>query len=240
MSTGQTPSRPQKYFAIVPAAGVGSRVGHATPKQYLALAGSSALEWSVRTLLSARWIDRVVVVVAERDLRAHAVLEVAMRGDPRLRVAAVGGATRRDTVLAALDCLDTASEDDFVLVHDAARPGLDRGSLERLRDELGAHPTGGLLALALDDTLKRASATGEVGATLPREGLWLAQTPQMFRYRLLRDALSRHPAVTDEAGAIEADGLELRVVRGERANFKITTAEDLAMMDVLLRVRAQR
>ncbi len=79
-----------------------------------------------------------------------------------------------------------------------------------------------------------------MGATLPRDGLWLAQTPQMFRYRLLRDALARHPAVTDEAGAIEAEGLELRVVRGERANFKVTTAEDLAMMDLLLRSRERR
>lgn len=225
-----------RYFAVVPAAGVGSRVGRAVPKQFLPLAGRSVLEWTVGTLLAADWIERVLVVLAPGDERAHGVLDRALGEHARLRLAAVGGATRRDTVLAALDELG-ASAQDFVLVHDAARPGLGALALERLRAEVGAHASGGLLAVAVDDTVKSANARQEVSATVSREGLWLAQTPQMFRCALLREALARHPEVTDEAGAMEAEGHAVRLVRGERANFKITTAEDLAMMDALLRNR---
>jgi 2-C-methyl-D-erythritol 4-phosphate cytidylyltransferase len=240
MSTKSTSRRPARFFAIVPAAGVGARVGRATPKQYLPLAGRCSLEWAVMALLAARWLDEVVVAVAPGDERAHGVLGAAMRADPRLRIEAVGGATRRDTVLAALQTLPAPADDDFVLVHDAARPGLGAQALERLYTGLSAHPSGGLLAVPVDDTVKRASAAGAVDATLPRAGLWLAQTPQMFRYRLLRDALARHAEVTDEAGAIEAEGLGVQLIRGERSNFKITTSEDLATMDALLRNRERR
>lgn len=236
MSTRPTSTSPLRYFAVVPAAGAGSRVGGAVPKQFLPLAGKSVLEWTVGTLLAADWIEQVLVVLAPGDGGARGVLEGALGENPRLRLAAVGGATRRDTVLAALDLLE-ASAHDFVLVHDAARPGLGVRALERLRAEVGAHASGGLLAVAVDDTVKSANDRNEVSATVSRAGLWLAQTPQMFRCAPLRDALARHPEVTDEAGAMEAEGHAVRLVRGERANFKITTAEDLEMMDALLRNR---
>ena len=183
------------------------------------------------------WIDRVLVVVAPGDAHAApACSALAARSGGRLRIAEVGGATRRDSVLAGLETLAAAgaAAHDWVLVHDAARPGLGAAALERLRASLSAHPVGGLLALPVADTVKRADERGEVAGTVAREGLWLAQTPQMFRLGVLREALARHPEVTDEAGAIEAEGLPALLVEGERRNFKVTTADDLALMAALL------
>ena len=226
-----------RFHAVVPAAGVGARLGAAVPKQYLEIGGVRVLARSVRPLLDAPWIDRVLVVVAPGDAHAApACSALAARSGGRLRIAEVGGATRRDSVLAGLETLAAAgaASHDWVLVHDAARPGLGAAALERLRASLSAHPVGGLLALPVADTVKRADERGEVAGTVAREGLWLAQTPQMFRLGVLREALARHPEVTDEAGAIEAEGLPALLVEGERRNFKVTTADDLALMAALL------
>jgi 2-C-methyl-D-erythritol 4-phosphate cytidylyltransferase len=226
-----TTTRPHRHFAVVPAAGVGVRVGAGVPKQYLELAGATVLERSLDALRAADWIARIVVVTAPGDERAARLLAGAARVDVR----ATGGATRRESVLAGLRALaDAAAPDDWVLVHDAARPGLTVASLESLRAELAGDPVGGLLALPVADTVKRADADSRVERTLPRDGLWLAQTPQMFRYGLLRAALAAHADVTDEAGAIEAGGRAPRLVRGERRNFKVTTAEDLELMAAVL------
>lgn len=247
----------RRCWAVVPAAGVGARVGAAVPKQYLPLAGRSVLEWSVAPLLAAGWIERVVVVVAPGDEHS-----ARLRGlDPRLDVRPVGGAERRDSVLAGIESLGSdVHDDDWVLVHDAARPGLTLAALERLRDALVDHPVGGLLALPVADTVKRAVSRSTqsmrlagastdvpvdpnapnapnaslVTATVPRDGLWLAQTPQMFRAGELRAALRARPQVTDEASAIEMAGATPLLVPGERRNFKITTSEDLDMMAALL------
>jgi 2-C-methyl-D-erythritol 4-phosphate cytidylyltransferase len=188
------------------------------------------------------------VVVAADDARAAAVLA----GLPRTAVLAEGGATRRDTVLAGLRWLaraQGAAQGDWVLVHDAARPGLDRPSLERLRESLADDPVGGLLALPVSDTVKRSAPqdparsvqAGQAGApaawvaqTVPREDLWLAQTPQMFRFGSLLGALERFPDVTDESAAIERAGLAPKLVPGARTNFKVTTVEDLDLMRRLL------
>jgi len=221
---------------VIPAAGAGTRLGAAQPKQYLALGGRPMLRWSVDALLAALWIERVLVVVAPDDRRAAALLE----GLERVEVLDAGGAARRDSVLAGLRALadSGARDDDWVLVHDAARPGLALQLLERLRDSLGESAVGGLLALPVSDTVKRAADDGRsVAATVERERLWLAQTPQMFRLRLLLDALAAHPGVTDEAAAIERAGHALLLVEGARANFKVTTAEDLELMRALLERR---
>ena len=226
-----------RFHAVVPAAGVGARLGAALPKQYLQIGGVSLLARSVRPLLALAWIDRVLVVVAPGDSRAAPACSALMASAAgRLRIAEVGGATRRDSVLAGLEALAAAgaAAQDWVLVHDAARPGLSAAALERLRATLAAHPVGGLLALPVADTVKRADERGEVAGTVPRERLWLAQTPQMFRLGVLRRALTRHPEVTDEAAAIEAEGLRALLVEGERRNFKVTTADDLALMAALL------
>lgn len=150
------------------------------------------------------------------------------------------GAARRDSVLAGLRALAAtgARDDDWVLVHDAARPGLAPQLLERLRDRLGESAVGGLLALPVSDTVKRTADDGRsVAATVERERLWLAQTPQMFRLGLLLDALSAHAGVTDEAAAVERAGHAPLLVEGARANFKVTTAEDLELMRALLERR---
>lgn len=225
-----------RFFAVIPAAGAGTRLGAAQPKQYLALGGRSMLRWSVDALLAAPWIERVMVVVAPDDRRAAVLLE----GLVRVEVLDAGGAARRDSVLAGLHALAAAGarDDDWVLVHDAARPGLALQLLERLRDSLGESAVGGLLALPVSDTVKRAADDGRsVAATVERERLWLAQTPQMFRLGLLLDALAVYPGVTDEAAAIECAGHAPLLVEGARANFKVTTAEDLELMRALLERR---
>jgi 2-C-methyl-D-erythritol 4-phosphate cytidylyltransferase len=228
-----------RFLAVIPAAGTGSRMGAAIPKQYLPLAGRTVLEWSVRALLAADWIERVVVVHAPGDARAAAALADAARGEgSRLRLEPLGGATRRDSVLAGLQRLEaTSSPTDWALVHDAARPGLGLASLERLREAVHDDPVGGLLALPVADTVKRADAAGRVLRTEARERLWLAQTPQMFRLGPLLAALRAHPEVTDEASAIEAAGLSPRLVEGERRNLKVTTPEDLELMAALFGAR---
>lgn len=225
-----------RFFAVIPAAGAGTRLGAPQPKQYLALGGRPMLRWSVDALLAAPWIERVLVVVAPDDGRAAALLE----GLARVEVLAAGGAARRDSVLAGLRALAAtgARDDDWVLVHDAARPGLAPRLLERLRDRLGESAVGGLLSLPVSDTVKRAADDGRsVAATVERERLWLAQTPQMFRLGLLLDALSAHAGVTDEAAAVERAGHAPLLVEGARANFKVTTAEDLELMRALLERR---
>lgn len=222
--------RPPRCLAVVPAAGVGARVGADRPKQYLTVAGATLLEWSVRALLAGGFIELVIVVVAPGDERAQSLV-----GDwPGVRVVPVGGATRRDSVLAGLEAAGEGwAEHDWALVHDAARPGLGAEALGRLRAELADDPVGGLLAEPVSDTVKRqagGAAVAHVGETIARDGLWLAQTPQMFRLGLLRTALRRQPGVTDESAAIEADGHRPRLVRGDRGNFKVTTSDDLALM----------
>ncbi len=189
-------------------------------------------------LLSAPWIEKVVVVVAPDDLRGPPLFF----GHARVVVIGQGGATRRDSVLAGLQCLAAevaANPTDWVLVHDAARPGLTIQGLERLRALASQDDVGGLLALPIADTVKRAHPDrSEVAQTIDRSLLWAAQTPQMFRVQALRTALVQHPGVTDEASAIEAAGGVVRLVEGERGNFKVTTAADLELMKRLLEDRS--
>ena len=130
-----------------------------------------------------------------------------------------------------------AADDDWMLVHDAARPCLSGAMLAALIDELAHDPVGGLLAVPVADTLKRADGAQRVAATEPRDGLWQAQTPQMFRYGMLREALEKCRAVTDEAGAIEALGLQPRLVRCDTTNLKVTYPADLALAAMILRGR---
>ncbi len=236
----------------MPAGGAGTRVGAAIPKQYLPLDGVPMIRHAAAALVAAPWIEWLLVVVAPGDECATA----ALAGLPRTVILAEGGETRRDTVLAGLHALRrdfgagrdgaglaAGNDDDWVLVHDAARPGLERAALERLREALAAEPVGGLLAMPIADTVKRAapaavrSSLPAVAGTVPRSGLWLAQTPQMFRFGLLLDALARFAEVTDEASAIERAGHAPRLVVGAAANFKVTNTEDLILMRRLMRAK---
>ena len=233
----------ERYWAVLPAGGSGSRLGAAVPKQYLDLAGRSMLERSVDALLAVSWIERALVVVAPSDREA----ERRLGGQSRVAVVPRGGATRRDSVLGGLHHLsqaEGASSRDWVLVHDAARPGLTVPALERLRSALADGEAGGLLAIPVADTVKQGAGVPERGEgdrlgpvvtrTVERDGLWLAQTPQMFRLGALTAALERFASVTDEASAMEAAGHIVRLVEGDRGNFKVTTSADLDMMRRLL------
>ena len=218
-----------RHFAVVPAAGTGSRLGADRPKQYLEIGGATLLERSVGALLGCGWFERVVVVVSPEDATAATLPGLA---SPRVAIEPVGGATRRASVLGGLVALEAhhgASADDWVWVHDAARPGVERASLERMREALDDERVGALLAVPVADTVKRGGA-GRAVTSVDREGLWLAQTPQAFPHGTLRAALERHHAVTDEASAIEAGGRTPRLVAGSRRNFKVTTMDDLRAM----------
>lgn len=222
-----------RKFAIVPAAGSGSRFAADMPKQYLSLAGRPLIFHSLAVLCTCPAIAGVWVVLSPED-RYWGEYDWSALGS-KLKVVFTGGATRAESVLAGLRAAgEQATADDWVLVHDAARPCLSSDLLQRLLDEVENDPVGGILAVPVADTLKRA-VESRIAATEPRDGLWQAQTPQMFRYGLLCDALARATQVTDEASAIEAMGLRPRLVPSETTNLKVTFPADLAMAGWILR-----
>ncbi len=225
-----------RHFAIVPAAGSGSRFGAGKPKQYLGLLGRPLIYHTLAALTACPDIDRVWVVLAPDDTEWGRHDWSAL--GPKLETLRCGGATRADSVGNGLQAAAmVAGDDDWVLVHDAARPCLSGEMLAALFAELAADPVGGILAVPVADTLKRADAAQRVAATEPRDGLWQAQTPQMFRYGLLRKALEKCREVTDEAGAVEAMGLQPKLVRCDATNLKVTYPADLALAAMILRGR---
>lgn len=223
-----------RCIALVPAAGHGSRFGSATPKQYLDINGQPLLAHTLAVLAANPDIDQVAVVVSPGD-------EWFDSFDwplPKLTVLRVGGASRAESVANGLAALALAA-DDWVLVHDAARCCLSPQALARLIAEIGDDAVGGILAQPVADTVKQGDAAARISATVPRDGLWLAQTPQMFRAGLLASALSdaANPAITDEASAIELLGHAPRLVVGEAQNFKVTWPGDLALAAAILAAR---
>ncbi|KIU47497.1 MULTISPECIES: 2-C-methyl-D-erythritol 4-phosphate cytidylyltransferase [Pseudomonas] len=217
------------FWAVIPAAGVGARMAADRPKQYLQLGGRTILEHSLDCFLDHPCLKGVVVSIAADDPYWPGL---ACASDTRIQRAA-GGRERADSVLNALLLLHAqgAADNDWVLVHDAARPNLARDDLDRLLGELANDPVGGLLAVPARDTLKRADANGRVSATIDRSTVWQAYTPQMFRlgalHRALADSLVADVAITDEASAIEWSGQAPRLVEGRNDNIKVTRPEDL-------------
>jgi 2-C-methyl-D-erythritol 4-phosphate cytidylyltransferase len=229
----------ERIWFVIAAAGRASRYGGPVPKPYLRIAGRTLLEHGLRTLSSVAGIAGGVAVLANGDRRFERLPQSVRR-----RVVAVaGGPTRAISVLNGLQALITAHEDDWVLVHDAARPCLARKDVERLIAACRRDPVGGLLAVQVADTLKQAD-DGRSQRTLPRERLWRAQTPQMFRHGQLVDALTQALAegfeATDEAAAIEKLGLKPLLVEGSPLNIKITRPPDLAFAEVALRALRRR
>jgi 2-C-methyl-D-erythritol 4-phosphate cytidylyltransferase len=228
-----------KYFALVPAAGSGSRmagVGDDQPKQYLALSGRPLIYHAIRRLCGHPKIEQVFVVLAPGD--AHFARFDWTVFDSRLTPLYCGGAARAASVFnGLLATRDAIATSDWVLVHDAARPCLGAAELDRLLDEVGDDAIGGLLAVPVADTLKRANREQLVVRTEARDHLWQAQTPQMFRYRPLLEALraADPEVITDEAGAIENLGLRPKLVMGSARNLKVTYPEDLALAELILR-----
>jgi len=220
-----------RVWAAVPAAGSGSRMGAPLPKQYLPLAGRPLALHTLNALLGVSCIREIVVALAPGD-RHWASL-----GVDASRVRTVqGGEDRAASVLNALHGFSQQpDEDDWVLVHDMARPCVRRTDIERLVAALAQEAVGGLLALPVAEMLKRGDAERRVVATLEREGAWQAQTPQMFRYSVLLQALEQARdegvSVTDESMAVERLGLRPRLVEGGRHNIKLTRAEDMALAE---------
>ncbi len=233
----------RRRFALIPSAGTGSRAGGDLPKQYQVIAGRPMLWHTAQAFLASPEIDTVLVVTTP-----GAQPLVQRFGDggfdaPKLVEVDCGGDSRHASVthgLAALRGLG-AHDDDWVLVHDAARPGLTPALIARLVAAVEAEGTqavGGILALPVADTLKRADAAQHIDATVQRDGLWQAQTPQMFPLgqleRALREALVQHRIVTDEASAIEAAGHPPLLVPGALRNFKVTYPDDFALVEAIL------
>ncbi len=218
-----------KFWLVIPAAGVGARMAADRPKQYLQIAGRCIVEHTLHCFLEHPGLLGAVVCVAVDD-PYWPQLQVA--SDARIR-RAPGGRERADSVLAGLQALlaEGARAEDWVLVHDAARPNLSPADLDRLLDSLADDPVGGLLAIPVRDTLKRAASDGRVAETVDRSLIWQAYTPQMFRLGALREALAQAlkegVAVTDEASAMEWTGQAPRLIEGRADNLKVTRPEDL-------------
>jgi 2-C-methyl-D-erythritol 4-phosphate cytidylyltransferase len=222
------------YFALVPAAGAGSRFGGATPKQYLRIHGRPLLWHAVAGLIGCPAIQRVFVVLHPQDTWFQ--LQTEWPG--RVETVWMGGETRAHSVLNGLRAArETITDADWVLVHDAARPCITPELVQALIAGVADDPAGGILALPVADTLKRADASQHIVATQPRDGLWQAQTPQMFRYGTLVDALSAADlaSTTDEASAVERLGLRPQLVPGSTRNIKVTYPDDLKLAELLLR-----
>jgi 2-C-methyl-D-erythritol 4-phosphate cytidylyltransferase len=228
-------------FALIPAAGSGTRFSREAPKQYLALNGRPMLWHAIRAVCVPP-VEFVFVVLAPEDRSFASHDWSAFEG--KLEPLFCGGATRRDSVynglVAAMAAVDA---DDWMLVHDAARPCLPREDLRNLIEETRVDQIGGILALPVAETVKKAAkdeaGTQRVAGTEDRSQLWLAQTPQMFRAGLLAQALQRAQGpVTDEASAIEQMGLKPRLVTGSRRNLKVTYPEDVTIAEAILKAEA--
>jgi 2-C-methyl-D-erythritol 4-phosphate cytidylyltransferase len=208
-------------------------MGDDLPKQYMPLAGRPMVRHALTALCASFRIERVYVVLSEQD-SDWARFDWSALG-PKLTVLRCGGPTRADSVLNGLTAIaGEVAADDWILVHDAARPCLSAAQLDALLDQAGGDAVGGILAVPVADTLKRAGPDRRIATTVPREHLWQAQTPQMFRYGLLREALSRSRIVTDEAGAMEAMGHRPLLVASDGSNLKVTYPSDLALAERIL------
>lgn len=218
------------YWAVVPAAGVGRRMGGDIPKQYLKVAGKPVLQHTLERLLSVESLAGIQVALGAEDGYWP---DLPCAGHPRIQ-AVPGGKERADSVHSALLSLrDRARPDDWVLVHDAARLCLTRSDVLKLIETLSDDPVGGILALPVSDTLKTVDSAGLITGTPDRRHVWRALTPQMFRYGLLRkalaDAAEQGNMITDEASALELAGYQPRIVEGRPDNIKITRPEDLPL-----------
>jgi 2-C-methyl-D-erythritol 4-phosphate cytidylyltransferase len=222
-----------RFHIVIPAAGIGNRMETAIPKQYLPISGKPMISYSIQTFFASPRIASIHLALSPED---YFWRNLDLAANSRLQLHYTGGETRAQTVLNTLYAMKSQVDvDDWILVHDAARPGLTLALLDTLLNSLENDAVGGLLALPLADTLKQSNADDRVKTTIPRDGLWQAQTPQMFRYRLLTNALENFDGVpTDEAQAIEALGFEPKLVTGSLRNMKVTYPQDMALMELFI------
>lgn len=212
-----------KYYGIIAAAGLSKRFGNTKPKQYALLDGKTVLEQSIEHVLSCQKLEQLAVVLHPQDVD-WATLDIAKH--PKI-LTVVGGKTRAESVLNGLQALTHINAEDFVLVHDAARPFVSTQDILSLIEKTKQHNVGGLLATAVTDTIKWSEDGDHVDKTIPRSHLYRALTPQCFRYQKLLDALSKFPDTTDESMAIELMGFRPLLVPGDPKNIKITYPCDL-------------
>ncbi|CAH6863574.1 2-C-methyl-D-erythritol 4-phosphate cytidylyltransferase [Vibrio chagasii] len=226
-------TQPQSVIAVVPAAGVGSRMKADRPKQYLKINGKTILEHTVEKLLAHPQVSQIVVAISDDDPYYP---ELPLTQNPQvIRVA--GGSERADSVLSALDYIEKQQLGDWVMVHDAARPCVQLSDIDKLISTAMSHDVGAILASPVRDTMKRG-AQGQIEHTVERADLWHALTPQMFRaeplWNVLSEALKQGVSITDEASAFEWKGFSPALVAGRSDNFKITQPEDLALAEFYL------
>ncbi|MCG9556158.1 2-C-methyl-D-erythritol 4-phosphate cytidylyltransferase [Vibrio kanaloae] len=223
----------QSVIAVVPAAGVGSRMKADRPKQYLKIHGKTILEHTVEKLLSHPQVAQIVVAISDDDPYYP---ELALNQNPQV-IRVSGGSERADSVLSALNYIAEQQLSDWVMVHDAARPCVQLSDIDKLISGAMSHDVGAILAAPVRDTMKRG-AQGQIEHTVERADLWHALTPQMFRakplWKALSDALQQGTSITDEASAFEWKGLSPALVAGRSDNFKITQPEDLALAEFYL------
>ena len=221
-----------RFTVVIPAGGTGSRFGASLPKQFTRLGGIPVLHRTIALFTQSPRIHRVVVALPTPVAELPIDWPFA---PPQVIPLTCAGATRARTVLNALDALSLElAHDAWILVHDAARPCLTQPGLDRLLDTLMQDPTGGLMAIPVTDTVKRQTEDLRVAETVPRAGLWAAQTPQMFRLGPLRAALTAYPDATDESSAMESMGHIPKLVLGENSNLKITYPTDLVLAETWL------
>ncbi|MDA0149973.1 2-C-methyl-D-erythritol 4-phosphate cytidylyltransferase [Vibrio sp. LaRot3] len=230
-----TTSSSASIVAIVPAAGVGSRMQADRPKQYLTIDHQTVLEHTVEKLLSHSQVSKVIVAITDGD-PYFPQLSISSHPDV-IRVS--GGKERADSVLSGLNYVAENQLAEWVMVHDAARPCVREHDLTTLIQVSMQHPVGGILASPVRDTMKRANGGQDIDHTVDREALWHALTPQMFKTELLTQALSEalaaNAVITDEASALEWQGLSPALVKGYSDNIKITQPEDLALAEFYLK-----
>ena len=224
-------------MVLVPAAGTGTRFGDALPKQYLDISGRPLIFHTLLALTKVSRIDDITVILSPEDIHwQNYQADWALLGS-KVSTARVGGNSRSQTVVNGVEAIASRlplAADDWVMVHDAARPCIRPALVEQFIDELESDSVGGLLALPLNDTIKFDDGNLRVEKTVSRERLWRAQTPQMFRSQLLRKAFAICPEATDEAQAIEKLGHQPKLVMGDSANLKVTYAPDLKLARMLL------
>jgi 2-C-methyl-D-erythritol 4-phosphate cytidylyltransferase len=218
------------FHVIIPAAGIGTRMANVLPKQYLPLAGKPIITHIIQTFFNHPRIAGIHVALSPQDKFWQSL---PLNTEGRLHIHYTGGESRAETVLNTLNAMQIDAQ-DWVLVHDAARPGLSHDALNRLLDTLATDAVGGLLAMPVADTIKKSNEMNVIEQTVSRQNLWQAQTPQMFRSATLKQALSAYEGLpTDEAEAVEALGLSPKLVHGELRNLKVTYPEDLALLEMI-------
>lgn len=224
------------FWVVVPSAGTGKRMQAGKPKQYITLGGKPLIEYTLSTFCNHEKITGIVVAISAGD-EYWQKLDIASH--PKIRTT-TGGTERCHSVMNSLKFLaETAAADDWVLVHDAARPCISREDIDHLIRTLEGDPVGGLLALPVRDTMKRADSKNLVKETVNREGLWHALTPQMFHLadlsKAIQQAMDQNCIVTDESQAMELAGFKPRLVQGEARNIKVTHMDDLALAELYLK-----